>query len=317
MTHQLATIGHILYDVRCYLEQFPKPDRTSFTNGRIKYGAGGSACNVAVAASRLGINSAMCGSIGFDDYGKYIIDNFISEGVDPTHVKIAYRESTGVSIIAVNAEGEVEIMVMLGANAALFKQDVKKEFIEGATMLHMTGTNLECLERAAKYASERGVKVSFDPGRSISSRGYHKLMHILENTDYVIINKKEAAQLAETSEEKDVSDIVDILEKGIKKDITYVIKSGKFPTYVRSPGEAFTLKPFKVNVVDTLGAGDAFAGGFAAGIINGMDLKNSAIQATAVAALKIQREGAQSSPTLAEYTDFIRKRRKEVGIEKA
>lgn len=315
MVHQLAAIGHILYDIRCYLQEFPKPDRTSFTNGRIKYSAGGSACNVAVAASRLGINSAMCGAIGFDDYGKYLIDNFISEGVDPTYVKIAYGESTGVSIIAINAEGEVEIIEMLGANSALDKNDIKNELIEGASMLHMTGTEVGVLEKAAGFAAQKGVKVSFDPGRAISSRGYSRLMNILRNTDYVIVNKKEAVQLAETSNDKEASEIVDILEREVKKEITYVIKSGKDPVYVRSPSEAFLIHPFNVQVVDTLGAGDTFAGGFVAGIINGMNVRNSAIQATAVAALKIQKEGAQSSPTLQEYTDFIRKNRKDIVVE--
>jgi len=302
--HDISTIGHILYDIRCYTDEFPMPDRMSLTKGRIKYSAGGSACNSAVCASNLGKNVTICGRIGFDDYGIFLIQNFISKRVDTSNIIIDYHEPTGVSVVIINRDGEPEIVEMLGANEPVSVKDIKSDFFD-TKLVHMTGTNLSALMYVSTFAKERGIKVMFDPGRSASYLGYSKLEPILKNCDVIVSNRVEMARLLELENERKATiDEISRKAEEIFGDKVLIIKQGSDRTVVMCD-KSFTVNTFKVDVVDTLGAGDAFAGGFATAIVEGKSLENCAIFANAAAALKVTKEGAQSSPTREELEAFL------------
>jgi sugar/nucleoside kinase (ribokinase family) len=99
---ELLTIGHILIDIRAYVDEFPVPDISAKIKGQIQYSPGGSATNAAVAASRLGIRSGICAILGFDDYGMTVMKALIAEQVDVSNIKIQYQDSTGVSLLIIN-----------------------------------------------------------------------------------------------------------------------------------------------------------------------------------------------------------------------
>lgn len=304
--HDISMIGHILYDVRCYTDDFPMPDRMSLTKGRIKYSAGGSACNSAVCAANLGKNVTMCGKIGFDDYGIFLIQNFISKRVDTSNIIIDYHEPTGISVVIINRDGEPEIVEMLGANEPVSVKDIKADFFD-TKLVHMTGTNLSALMYVSTSAKERNVKVMFDPGRSVSHFGYSKLEPILRNCDIVISNRVEMARLMEIEDERSAG-IDEIADRA--RDVfggkVLIIKQGSEKTIVLCD-RSFEVGTFRVNVVDTLGAGDTFAGAFATALVEGKSLEDCTVFANAAAALKVTKEGAQSSPTREELEAFLDK----------
>ncbi len=304
--HDISMIGHILYDVRCYTDDFPMPDRMSLTKGRIRYSAGGSACNSAVCAANLGKNVTMCGKIGFDDYGIFLIQNFISKKVDTSNIIIDYHEPTGISVVIINRDGEPEIVEMLGANEPVSVRDIKADFFD-TKLVHMTGTNLSALMYVSTSAKERNVKVMFDPGRSVSHFGYSKLEPILRNCDIVISNRVEMARLMEIENERSagIDEIADRAREVFDGKVL-IIKQGSEKTIVLCD-RSFEVDTFKVDVVDTLGAGDTFAGAFATALVEGKSLEDCTVFANAAAALKVTKEGAQSSPTREELEAFLDK----------
>ncbi len=309
--HDISMIGHILYDIRCYTDEFPMPDRMSLTKGKIKYSAGGSACNSAVCASNLGKNVTICGKIGFDDYGIFLIQNFISKRVDTSNIIIDYHEPTGISVVVINRDGEPEIVEMLGANEPVSVKDIKSDFFD-TKLVHMTGTNLSALMYVSTFAKERDIKVMFDPGRSASHLGHSKLEPILKNCDVIVSNRVEMARLLELENERSATiDEISRRAEEIFGDKVLIIKQGSDRTVVICD-KSFTANTFKVDVVDTLGAGDAFAGGFATAIVEGKSLEDCAIFANAAAALKVTKEGAQSSPTREELEAFLESANAEV-----
>jgi len=304
--HDISMIGHMLYDVRCYTDDFPMPDRMSLTKGRIRYSAGGSACNSAVCAANLGKNVTMCGKIGFDDYGIFLIQNFISKKVDTSNIIIDYHEPTGISVVIINRDGEPEIVEMLGANEPVSVRDIKADFFD-TKLVHMTGTNLSALMYVSTSAKERNVKVMFDPGRSVSHFGYSKLEPIMRNCDIVISNRVEMARLMEIENERSagIDEIADRAREVFDGKVL-IIKQGSEKTIVLCD-RSFEVDTFRVNVVDTLGAGDTFAGAFATALVEGKSLEDCTVFANAAAALKVTKEGAQSSPTREELEAFLDK----------
>ena len=310
--YDIATIGHILYDVRCYVDDFPLPDRSSLTKGRIKYSAGGSACNSVVCASNLGKKVTICGRIGFDDYGIFLINNFIEKSVDTSDITIDYHNPTGISVVTINRDGQPEIVEMLGANEPMPVKDIKADFFN-TKLIHMTGTNPSVLMYVSTIAKERGIKVMFDPGRSTSLSGYKKLDTVLGNSEVIISNKIEILHLLEMDEEKD--GIVEIFKKAdaLYPDKIFIIKQGGKETIVKCD-KSFKINTFKVDVVDTLGAGDSFAGAFATAWVEGKNMEDCVTYANAAAALKVTKEGAQSSPQRDELERFLEDRKNDIKV---
>ncbi|MFX1295249.1 MAG: carbohydrate kinase family protein [Promethearchaeota archaeon] len=307
---KLITIGHILLDIRAYVERFPVPDISAKIKGEIQYSPGGSATNTVVAARRLGVPSSICSILGFDDYGMTVIKELIKERIDVSNIKINYLKSTGVSVLIINEEGTPIIIQTLGANEPFPLSYINAQAIENAKHLHMTGTDLNALEEAsriAKNSPEGNVTVSFDPGRAKSHLGYDKLMPILKNIDFLIINRIEALRMSGLAKlmDRDIHDIIDFLKSKIPEHVKLIIKGGSKETIVKSNDEYFAVPTYKVKIFDTIGAGDAFAGGFIASLLHKKTLKEAVIYGHAAAGYKIQYGGAQSSPTSEELAQFL------------
>ena len=312
---ELVTLGHILMDIRAYVDQFPSPDSSVKIKGQIQYSPGGSATNVAVAAAKLGVHSAICSILGFDAYGMEVIKQLISERVDVSNIKIDYQKPTGISMVIVDEAGEPIIIQNLGANEPFPISHLNVQNIQSARHLHMTGTDPKALEKAAEIAkSSKKTKtmVSFDPGRSISYLGYEKLMAILKNIDYLIINRKEAASVAELPKETDILEVIDALQSKVPPNINLVIKGGSKETIMKSGKEFFAVPPYKVKVFDTIGAGDAFGGAFIVALLQKKSLKDAIIMAHANASYKIQFGGAQSSATTEQLKKFMDTHKNEI-----
>ncbi len=302
-------------DIRAYVPEFPNPDSSVKIKGAISYTPGGSATNVAVAAMRLGIQSAICSILGFDAYGMEVIKQLINERVDVSNIKIDYHKPTGISMVIVNEAGEPIIIQSLGANEPFPISYLNVHAIESAKHFHMTGTDPKVLEKAAEIAKtskKNKVMVSFDPGRSISHMGYQQLMPIIKNIDYFIINRREAASLAGIPKETDIFEIITNLQNKIPTNITLVIKGGSKETIVKSTHEFFALPPYKVKVFDTIGAGDAFAGGMIVGLLQKKSLKDALIMGHANASYKIQFGGAQSSANKVQMAEFMKAHKGEI-----
>jgi len=291
----LVGIGHALYDIRCYLDEFPQPDKTSFIKGYFRHNPGGSATNVVFNCAQLGLRTALIAKVGFDSHGRYINET-IGRKADVSGVKIDTKNPTGVSLVLINKEGQPEVVEMLGANATLMPKDLDPALLDSARNLHITGTNLSTLEYAVRHT---GAMISFDPGRSISRLGWQKLKKVLDHTNLLVVNRIELEELGG--------------EEAIKAnfDLTLIIKGKPIVAYPEK-GKKITIKPPIIKAKDTIGAGDAFVSGVLSRLCknNSCDMANleKAIKyGTALAAYKIERLGAEVAFTKAKIDSFAKK----------
>lgn len=286
-------------DISIYVKSYPKPDEASVVK-EFRYGGGGSASNVAVVASRLGAPTGFIGSMGFDDFGRLLLEGLIKEGVDVTHVKVVVGEQSGTSFVVVDELGRVMIFEYLGASESIEPSDLDPAYLRGAEFLHLTSFRFDVSVEAAMLAKEGGARVSFDPGRVEVSKGLKRMAPLLKYCDIIMLNEIEVRKLSGVRE----------VSKGARKVMNYgpktvVVKMGGKGAMAFTERKAYSSPAFEVKVVDTTGAGDSFAGGFLSSLIEGKGVEDALRFANAVAALKVMKRGARSSPSRGEVKKFL------------
>lgn len=298
------------------METFPAPDKLAVMMGRLKSTIGGSAANSAIEASKLGLKSGVIGKVGFDEYGWSVVQSFRSYNVNVDHILVDFKNPTGVSLITVNEEGIPQFVQMIGASEPIYPNEIRPRYVQDSRHLHMTGVNLGALIGASEIAKGSGKTVSFDPGRKKSDLGYEKLLPVLENVDILFVNRKEAKTLLGANDDTEIMAVIKKLRKTIGKNKTLIVKGGSRDILVYSPTAEFSVSAFKVKVVDTIGAGDAFAAGFLTAFLQGKDLEDAVIYGSACGSMKCAGEGAQSAPSKPELEKFLEEKIGEVKIEK-
>ncbi|MEM5766583.1 MAG: carbohydrate kinase family protein [Candidatus Aenigmatarchaeota archaeon] len=309
----VVCIGHVLYDTRSFVEEFPKPDKMTFVKGTITHSIGGSATNVACNLSKLGMKTALIGKIGFDDHGKYLLSQLKFYGVESKYVKITTEKPTGVSMIVIDKSGEPLLFEMVGANEPLHKSEIPKEAIEKSLHLHMSGTTLEALAYATKLAKKMKKTVSFDPGRSKSQEGFKKLYKVLKNVDVLITTKVEMTRIVDNPG-CDFQRALEFLRSKMDRKMI-IVKSGKDKTLVYLEDKAFSVSTVPVKIVDTIGAGDAFAAGFLHKFLKKEKIEECVKFANACGALKVMRESAAGLPLKDDVYAFYKKVEKKMKVE--
>ncbi len=282
-----VTVGHFLYDIRDYVKDFPQPDATSVLMRPPSISPGGSAANVATNLVRLGHKAGLIANIGRDPHGKLIYNTLKRGGVDLSGVK-KLDGRTGLSVILINSAGEVEVVEDLGVMDE--RRSFSEQYICSSRHLHLAGTPLSWLLPTSKIAHENRIPISFDPGRAASRLGEKALAPIFNRVQLLIINRHELKAI--TGSES----ITEAKRLGTQYDMQVVIKGGRKPAVVCSPRGCYFIPGFKVDVVDTLGAGDAFDAGVISGRLNKWSLVESVKLGHACAAAKCLHEGAQSMP---------------------
>jgi len=296
----LVTIGHVLMDIRIFVGEFPKADEEAKTD-RLSLGGGGSAANVAVGASRLGVKSGFIGSIGFDTFGRVLLEELEHEGVDVAHVKVDTSTSSGLTVIAINNKGQVIMFGYTGASDKLFPSDLNKEYISSSEHVHITGLSFDTALAAAEIAKKANVTVSFDPGRLMSKMGLKRLLPLLHYVDQILLNQEEARELTGVIELEKAAKA--IIKSGPKM---VIIKRGPDGVFAMNHSKSFSVPAYPVKVVDTTGAGDAFSAGFITAQLEGKNFEDSVEFANATANLKITRVGARALPSRKAVERFLK-----------
>ncbi len=263
---------------------------------------GGAATNVAVALARLGKKTGYMGSIGDESNGEELLERLQNEGVDVSRVNKKDGYLSGTVFAIIDNDGERRLLSYLGANLQTKKEDFDKEYISKTKILHMSNPLLSVVPTLLSYAKENNLMISFDPGTLISSKGLKEIEYILKETDILFLNRVEYNDLIKNSEKG----LDEFLELGCKM---VVYKKGKDGSYLKnSKGEEINSPGFKVEVVDTTGAGDAFAGGFLTAYLNKLELNAIMEFANAVAAISVTKKGAKEAlPNHEEVLNFIEK----------
>jgi ribokinase len=266
--------GHVNWDVTLRLGRLPVPDGESRVKRRQESG-GGSAANVAVALAALDRAAALVGSVGEDPAGERALSSLAAAGVDVSLVRTV-QGTTARKYLLVDEAGEVAMVDDGGVNEAIAPEDVDAAWLDDITHLHLTGQRPATAARLAGLASDRGVGVSFDPGRRLDDRDYTET---LARTDLLLLNDREA-------------DALDA--EALPRDCVVVTKHGERGATLEGPDGRLDHEGVALSAVDATGAGDAFAAGFLAASLDGADDERALAVANACGALAANGEGPRA-----------------------
>jgi ribokinase len=295
----IVVVGSVTMDMVTVTPRIPRIGQTVIGTG-FSTTPGGKGANQAVAAARLGYPVHMVGKVGRDVYGPALLDNLASSGVK-TDAMEKVDGPSGLAPIFLSESGENAIVVVPGANGHVDSATVDRHaaLIRSAGMvLCQLELPIETVSYTLALCAEAGVPVMLDPApaAALPEAVFSQIM-------WFTPNETEAAfYLQDESTPKAVAQ--HLLCRGLKG---VALKRGSEGSFIAvADGKAAWVPPFKVNAIDTVGAGDCFNGAFAVALLEGKDPWTAARFASAAAAISVTRHGAQASmPSRAEVDAFL------------
>lgn len=277
----ISVVGSLNVDLTFRVPSFPAPGETLMAAQAVT-SFGGKGGNQAVAAKRAGAEVRMIGCLGGDEHARQYRSRLAEEGIDCSGV-MGTKGRTGVASIALNDEGENTIIVHPGANLQLTPgkvEELEHLFRGSSVTLLQLECPIESVVKAAQLARDAGSMVVLNP-----SPWNPKVFESDIPCDILILNEGEAAAMSSGA-------LHHFLQRG---DRTGVVTRGGLSTQVFIAGKTHEVAPPEVSPVDTVGAGDAFAGVLAASLAEGREILDSVRMANSAAALATLREGAQEA----------------------
>lgn len=312
----VVVVGSFVQDLTWKCREFPRPGET--TVGTFKTGPGGKGSNQAVACGRAGVDTLFAGAAGDDAFASQARDFYRAEKIG---CKLALKpnHATGTAAILVNTSGQNEIIVALGANDHLKKTDVPAEALRRArVVVSQLESNLDTTAYVLKTARKAGAITVLNPAPMRPDFPATLLAH----TDVLIPNETEFATLMNLLPQTGCSGFTeDSLKTITETHLHSLCRTLEVPTVIvtlgargcfvsRTEGFLFIPAYTGIEVVDTTGAGDAFVGGFAAGLVKfDGDIAEAARFGNAVAALSVTKFGtAPAMPRASEIARFLKSR---------
>lgn len=265
---------------------------------------GGKGANQAVAAARLGARVAFVGRVGADARGRAIISSLESEAVNVRYVTIDPKAATGVALVMVDTEGQKQILTAPGANRELTADDIARasDAITAARVLLLQlEVPLDAVEAAVHLGRSAGAIVVLDPApaRPLPERLLHQVHVIRPNAD-----------------EAEVITGIEVTDRAAAKNAaTHLIERGVGAAIIGTPGGNLLVSSegdvwvphIEVEAVDSTGAGDAFAAAVAVCLADGKPLASAMRFASAAAAAKTRKLGAQAGlPRRGEVEELMK-----------
>ncbi len=287
MAAKIVVVGSFNADLVTYLTRLPTPGET-VSGKRFTTGPGGKGSNQAVAAARLGAQVTFIGRIGQDTLAEIGLALWKNEGIDARYVQRDGQLATGVAVIFVEDSGQNEIVVTLGANDALSPADITSAEAAIASadfLLAQLETNLDTVAHALRLARQHGVRTMLNPAPAQPLPPA-----LLADVSYLTPNEHELALLAGQMPVPQAA--AALLQTD---DQTVIVTLGaEGAQWVTRAGSGRNAA-YPVEVVDTVGAGDAFCAGLAVALAEGKPLAQALTFASAAGAVSVTRHGAASS----------------------
>jgi len=299
----IVVFGSLNMDIVSVVKRLPRPGET-VPGSEFYTTPGGKGANQAVACARLGASVQMVGHVGGDNLGRELTKSLEGESIGISGVDVVNGGKTGVAMISVDESGENTIVAVYGANTS-FSSDtesrLKSALTDASVLLLQNEIPIYANVVASRIASALGITVIWDPAPAID--GVFQLSGL---STFVTPNQIEAESLTgininDVESAKDACDI--ILSK--YDSIPVITLGGKGVVYA-SGGTRKHVLAMDTSVIDTVAAGDAFAGALAVAIAEGCQLDESIKFAVGYGALSVSKKGAQSSmASRKELDDFL------------
>lgn len=310
MGKKVTVFGSFVVDLMGRCPHLPVPGET--VKGSIfKMGPGGKGFNQGVAAHKAGADVTMVTKLGEDTFADVALCTMMKLGMDTERIFRTGKTETGSALIMVDENtSQNEIVVILGACDTITDEEVESisDLLDQSEfLLTQLETNLSSVEKVIDIAYEKGVKIILNtaPVQPVSDS-------MLSKVDLITPNEVEAGILTgiPVDGEESAGRAADFFfEKGVKN---VLITMGGKGVYLATLKKRGLLPAYRVNAIDTTGAGDAFNGGLVAALAEGKDLWEAAAFANALAAISVQRIGTTPAmPDREEIDSFIREHEKE------
>ncbi len=289
---QAVCAGVITIDTIALVDKYPGEDERVIAN-EISRAGGGPAAVAAVALSRLGIKSAVVGTIGDDADGREVLKIFAKEGVDTSGISIGSTATAG-SVIVASKENSARAISTRQPVVQAPINDAAKQLIANAQYLHVDHVGINRLDEMG-VTRGKGPQISFDAGYGVESFD-PIVVDLFVPTDRQMALRYPGVDLA-----------VALENDSLKAGNTVVATQGSAGSAGFSPETGLVTAPgFKVDVTSTLGAGDVFHGALVAQLIQGHSLQEAMRRANAVAALSCRGLDGQSMiPTTTELDAYL------------
>lgn len=272
-------------------------DIESYPVDRIAMTVGGDAMNEATIISRLGFKTGIIACLGDDVAGQFILQSCRKDNIDIEGIKIDPNLDTSINVGLVTEDGERTFIT--NRNGSLWKENIGHinfEKIKQAKILSLASIfnnpllDGKALVRIFRAAKAENMLITADMIMPRLGETLEDIREALSYVDYFFPNFDEACLLTGEKQEDKIADILHGC--GVKN---VVIKIGKRGCYIRNANGAMVVPACKdITAIDTIGAGDNFASGFIAGLLQGKSIRECAIYANCTAAVSVQYAGATS-----------------------
>jgi ribokinase len=311
---RICVLGSIIMDLVVQTPRIPRAGET-ILGGPMSSHPGGKGANQAVAAARMGAAVSMIGAVGDDEAGRTMLAALTAEAVGTGSVAIDTGGPTGRAVVAVAADGENSIIVDAGANARVTPEHVRsaRAIISASDVAVMQlEVPLDTAIAFADIARGSGTTVVLNaapvPGGGVP-------VELLALCDVLILNETEAAMLAGLGVEPPMEAVFAKLAN-LGPAMVMVTLGERGVRYMHERKPMGSVEAFRVEAVDTVGAGDAFVGAFATrwaehqigGALDAMGVMDAMCWGAAAGALATTRTGAMPSlPRRGEIVSLLRR----------
>ncbi len=270
-------------------------DCESYPLEQISMTIGGDAINEATIMSRLGKKVGLMSLIGKDAVGNYILEHCTNNSIDIASMKIRDGIDTSINVGLVTADGERTFVT--NRNGSLWKMaidDIDLDYLSNAKFLSFASIfnnprlDNQAMIKIFKRAKKNGMTICADMIKPRLGESFDDISEALSYVDYFFPNQEEACLMTGETEIPKVAE--KILSYGVKN---VIIKTRMEGCYIRNKNEALVVPIFQgVKAIDTIGAGDNFASGFIAALVEGKSLRECGEYANVTASIAIQSIGA-------------------------
>lgn len=302
-------LGLATVDIVFLLEEMPRWDHApGFSDFTVQ--GGGMTGTAMVAASRLGLSAGYVGTVGSDEMGEIKSRSLSREGVDVTGLKRRTGRERQIILVYVNEKsGERRFSSLKGMGGELLRVDeLDRGYFQSADLLLIDGFHHDAAAAAARWMREAGKRVVLDAGMPRKSLS-PAVERLLERTDAVIAGSGFARAATGITDIEEAARRV--LDRGPQ---IFVQTEGSDGSFTATKDGFFRTPAFNVEVVDTTGAGDTFHGAYLVGLSRGWSLKDTALFASAAAAMKCRKLGGRAGiPNRSDVFAFLEERGYSIG----
>lgn len=288
----ITVVGSVVMDVTMRVPRLAQPG--DVVHGyALQVAVGGKGANQAYAAARMGAQTALIGITGADLSGAAMLAALSSAGVDTRAVVRRTGMASGCFVVATDPQGQYEILVANGINGMLSAADVEQQAAllrTSQAVIAQLETTGEAVETALQIARASDVLTVLNPAPASRLR-----REWLALCDYVIVNEQEATSISgvEVSGVSGAGEAAQVVRAQGARNV--LVTLGAAGVWVDAEAWRGHVGGYRVEMVDTLGAGDIFTGAFVTRLCEGAGVRTAAQFATAAAAISVTRAGAQPS----------------------